>query len=503
MSACHRCSREASVSPRSCTNRRTTSGAPRASHSVLPFRRARVRVTGRASDAGIASSRLAGVELRDAAGIRDGRTKRARERRWSDAVRRPGILLGAQRIFQDGEPLRRIGDVAIRRPDRRDGEAVHRDRARLVGHDEVHGTERLLGIQPPDQHVAPEQTICTEAQDDREQDGRFLGDRRDRGGDPGEDVLAQRMAAREADAGREDDEEDRDDQQDPDEPVELPLEGAPTPFSRCETARDPPEFGFLSDRHDDRFSAAADHARSGVGNRPPAGERGIRVVGRRATLLGHRLPRQDASVEEQSVRSRDPRVRRNDIAGLQQHDVAGHEGRRRHSHRRAVTADAGLRSGRCAQRLECAFTAVFGDDVGADDRHQPEQHEQAVAHLADNDREEPGRREHEDERFGRRAHEHSPDGLALRLRQRVGSLRVGASRRIPPGQPCRKIDVQTPRDVRRGERRGEGMSWGERLLDALEADMEDPERARPAQVAICRPGGNRDPDDRASGSLNE
>jgi hypothetical protein len=47
------------------------------------------------------------------------------------------------------------------------------------------------------------------------------------------------------------------------------------------------------------------------------------------------------------------------------------------------------------------------------------------------------------------------------------------------------------------------MSWEERLLDALEADMEDPERARPAQVAIRRPGGDRDPDDRASGSLNE
>ena len=91
--------------------------------------------------------------------------------------------------------------------------------------------ERLLGVQPPDEDAALQESVGPEAEDDREQNRRLLRDRGDRCGDAGNDVLAQRVAAQEAHACRERDERDRDDEQDPHQPIQLPLERRSTALS--------------------------------------------------------------------------------------------------------------------------------------------------------------------------------------------------------------------------------------------------------------------------------
>ena len=100
-------------------------------------------------------------------------------------------------------------------------------------------------------------------------------------GDAGQDVLAERVAAQEAEAGREGDERERDDEQDPDQPVELALERRPPPLARGEAARDLPELGRPPDRDDDALAAATDDARPRVGHGSPAGERRVGRIGRR------------------------------------------------------------------------------------------------------------------------------------------------------------------------------------------------------------------------------
>ena len=124
-----------------------------------------------------------------------------------------------------------------------------------------------------------------EPEDDGEEDGRLLGDRRDRRRDAGQDVLAERVAAQEPDPAREDDEPDRDDEEDPDEPVELALQRRSPPLARRQPAGDPPELGRPPDGDDDALATAADDARAGVGDRVAARERRVGRVGLDAPVL--------------------------------------------------------------------------------------------------------------------------------------------------------------------------------------------------------------------------
>ncbi len=98
------------------------------------------------------------------------------------------------------------------------------ERAGLVGDDQVDGAEGLLRVQPADEHVAAQQPVGPETEDDREQDGRLLGDRRDRCRDAGQQVRPGGLTAREAESGDDGDEPDRHHQQDPDQAIELQLE---------------------------------------------------------------------------------------------------------------------------------------------------------------------------------------------------------------------------------------------------------------------------------------
>ena len=70
--------------------------------------------------------------------------------------------------------------------------------------------------------------------------------------------------------------------------------------------------------------------------------------------------------------------------------------------RLAVAPHARARRGGGTQRLECALGSVAGHDIGAHDRDQAGQDEQAVADLAEKDRQHAGGEQQQDERLGRR-----------------------------------------------------------------------------------------------------
>ena len=59
----------------------------------------------------------------------------------------------------------------------------------------------------------------------------------------------------------------------------------------------------------------------------------------------------------------------------------------------AAPAHARPRGAGIAERVERAVAAILRHDVGADDRHEGDEHEDAVTDLAEGDRQEPRDRE--------------------------------------------------------------------------------------------------------------
>ena len=177
---------------------RPARGSPRAPRWRAPRRRRPDAV------AAPASGHRDRPPVGDRARTRRGRPGRAPRRRRpprspasSDAVNEPGavpfgadpgVVLGAQRLPQDGEPRRLLRAARSRSLDGDDVEPVPGERAGLVGDDQVDRAERLLGVQPPDEHAAAQQPVGTQAEDDRQQDRRLLRDRRDRRRDAGQEV---------------------------------------------------------------------------------------------------------------------------------------------------------------------------------------------------------------------------------------------------------------------------------------------------------------------------
>ena len=95
----------------------------------------------------------------------------------------------------------------------------------------------------------------------------------------------------------------------------------------------------------------------------------------------------------------------------------------------APSPDTRHRRGGVAEGVERPLAAVFGHDVGAHDRQEPDQDEDAVADLVEEDRGEPGRGEEQDERLGRRVDDHPEHGFPL---PRLELVRAG--RRPPAGR---------------------------------------------------------------------
>ena len=213
-----------------------------------------------------------------------------------------------------------------------------------------------------------------------------------------------------------------------------------------------------------------------------ARERLVRGIDFGACLHRDRLAGQDAPVDQQAVGPRDTHVRGHDVASLEEDDIADHQRRGRNRGDLAVPADPRRRRRRVAQGLERPLAAVLGHDVGADDGQQADEDEQAVADLADEDREQAGGREHEHEWLGERLHHHPPDGLALRLLERVRPGGGGTLRDLRGAQADGRVDAHGRRDRRRVEGmeprvHGQKASRGPRGIIVLRCQPS--ERSRP------------------------
>jgi hypothetical protein len=270
----------------------TTVGEPRDGARERPVVRDRLRL----HELGPVEGRRDAVDL-------DGAQKRSGERAGGRAgARGPRVLLGTQRLAQQREPFAGIHHGSGRCPDRGHLEPVACERARLVGDDEVDRTERFLGIEAAHEDAPLQEPVRAEAQDDREQDRRLLGDRGDRGRDPGQQVLACVLAAQEPERRDDRDEPHRDDEQDPDEPIELELERRAAAATLGQSAGDAAKLGCPARGDDDPLATPRDDARAAVRHRASVCQRRVNRIRGDVAGLGHRLPGEDASVELEPIR---------------------------------------------------------------------------------------------------------------------------------------------------------------------------------------------------------
>ncbi len=341
--------------------------------------------------------------------------------------------------------------LAVGRPHATNRQPVLGQGAGLVGQDEIDGTERLLGVQVPDEHVALEQAVGAQPEDDRQQDGRLFRDGRDGRRDTGQDVLAERIPTQDAQAEGDADEPDGDDEQDLDQPIELQLERRATALVALEALGDDPDLAGGAGGDDDAFGAAGDDTRARIGDRMALVQGRARAVRGDRAGLGQRLACQQAAIDEQPFRPGDPNVRRHDIAAAKQHDVARHQRHRRQILDLPAAPGSGHRGAGFAQRLEGALASVFGHDVGADDGQQPDQHEQAVATLTNDDGQCTGDRQEHDERLGGRLEDHMGDRLMARRLELVGPDRCQPGCGFRGAQAMSWVDRQRPSDLAGGQ----------------------------------------------------
>ena len=292
-----------------------------------------------------------------------------------------------------------VGDDARRCQDRLDRQAILRERPGLVGDDQVDRAERLLGAQAPDQDAPTQEPVGAKTQDDRQEDRRLLGDRRDRGRDARDQVLAGRIAAGEAEPDRDRDEADGDDEEDPDEPIELALEGRSTSLGRGQPLRDAAELGGGTGGEGDALAVAADDRRPGEGDGAAFRGRGGRRIRLDRCELRDRFPGQDAAIDQQPGRPDDAQVRGDHVTRAQEDEVARHEVRCGDVVDDPVPADPRARSCRVAQCRERMLSPVARDHIRAHDREQSDEDQEAVADFTERDRQGTGHEQQDDERL--------------------------------------------------------------------------------------------------------
>ncbi len=271
--------------------------------------------------------------------------------------------------------------------------------------------------------------MCTESEDDGEQDRRLLGDRSDGRGDPGQQVRPGRLTAQESEADGDRDQPDRDDEQDPDEPVELALKRRPPTLGAGKAPGDPARLCRLARRDDDRFAGPADDTGPRIGHGSRVQDRGAGGVRLDRAFFGHGFAGQTAPVEGDPRRRRQPGVRGNDVTDANKDDIARDELGGRHVVRFVGPAYPGHRGGRSAQLGERPVCAVFGDDVGADDRDEAGKNEQAVADLAQCNRADSG--------GDQKQHEWLREGLTNELQGRRRFARRQLVRPVLGSSPAR------------------------------------------------------------------
>ena len=150
---------------------------------------------------------------------------------------------------------------------------------------------------------------------------------------------------------------------------------------------------------------------------------GAGVLGDRRALAGQRR-----LLRLERRRAHDPSVRRDDVAGLDLHDVAGHEVERRHERDRAVAHDPRLRHLQVGQRVDARPRLQLLPRAEHDVEQDQQRDDDAGRHLADDEADNRDRDQHDVHRVAQ---------LGERDRPHRRRLLAGDLVRAPGGRAAR------------------------------------------------------------------
>ncbi len=205
--------------------------------------------------------------------------------------------------------------------------------------------------------------------------------------------------------------------------VQLLLERRAGPLGRSDHVRDAAHLRGLPRVGDDERRRAPGHLRVLEDQIRPVTERDV-PPGQGAGVLGHgrALSGEGGLLDLEGGRRDDPAVGRNEVAGLDQHHVAGDEVGRGDLLDRARSPDAGVRHLKLGEGLHAGLGLQLL--VGAHDhveRDQPDHH-QAGRHLADQEARHPDDQQHDVHRVRQLAPGDRPQARGRLLRQLVRSV---------------------------------------------------------------------------------
>ena len=244
-------------------------------------------------------------------------------------------------------------------------------RAGLVGKDDRGRAQRFDRRQPLDQRVLPRHAPHAARERERRDDRQALGDGGDRERDGRFDDEENAVAGAQADADDDDGQDEGRPHQLPGQPRQFLFQRRTAGFGLFDELRDAAKLGVEAGRRDHADAAAARHRRALEQHRAALSQ--ARVDGDGVDLLvnGGGFAGQRRFIGGEIGALDEPQIGGNGIAGIQQHNVAGHQFLSRDQACVAVAADAGRTAAERAQRLDRSRRLQFGDkaDQRVDGEH--------------------------------------------------------------------------------------------------------------------------------------
>ena len=291
------------------------------------------------------AERRAHVEQRELGGVAHPR-----------AVRGGGVV--AEHKAGDELPVSAVVEPAYAaqhtvQPNLGDGHAVLGEGAGLVRADDADRAERLDRRQPPHDRVDLDHPLDAEREHDGHDGGQALGDRRHRQRDRSQQHFGDVAALEHRDAEHRQADDDRHDAQNLAEVGQPLLERGELLLLPGEHRRDPPDLGVHAGGGHDPLATPIGHARRGKGHIHPVADARLTPGHERGVLFGgHRFPGEGALLHLEVDRLEKAQVGGDHPPGLEQHNVARHEGGGGHLGEPAVPAHERVGARELFERLE-------------------------------------------------------------------------------------------------------------------------------------------------------
>jgi hypothetical protein len=263
---------------------------------------------------------------------------------------RVAVYLGGQRKLAVGTVARTAGaHLAVRDHDALRRHLVASERARLVGADHRRGAQGLDGGQPADDRVARRHAPDADGERDGDDRRQPFRDDADGKGDDGDEGVRPVVVARQHSEAEQQDGAGQDHPGEPPaEVVDLAQQRRGELLYLAEQRADAADLGRNAGRDGNAGALARRDHRAGEGHAAAVAERGVHRHCALALLRRNRLAGQEGLVDQQAARPDEPEVGGNAVAGLDQHDVPGHDLGRRDADPASVPHDVGARGDHAA-----------------------------------------------------------------------------------------------------------------------------------------------------------